>query len=276
MKINILGSGTIIPTAKKAAGTPSESEGKQRSYSSIYIKFKSEDLLLDVGPGTLVKLQSLGVNTQLQPDRLFITHYHIDHVGDYPALAKSRCFNLKTDKVGKGKKLKVYGPNGLTHWNKDLFVKTRSWQFMSDELKVFNNLNLNEVNKNWSLKTKDYQIDCLPVPHADGVAYRIKSAGKTLVYSGDMGYHEPFANFAKNADLVIIECSAPSKKTDAPNHLCPEQIGQMAQIGSWKKTVLTHLYPRCEGKEDQMIKLVKKYAPHAKVDVAYDLMNLSL
>jgi ribonuclease BN (tRNA processing enzyme) len=90
MKITILGSGTIIPTPKKK-------NKPQRSYSSIHIKFKSEDLLLDAGPGTLVKLQSLGINTQLNPDRLFITHYHIDHTGDYPALAKSRCFNLKKE-----------------------------------------------------------------------------------------------------------------------------------------------------------------------------------
>jgi len=269
MKINILGAGTIIPTAKKSAG-------KQRSYSSIYIKFKSEDLLLDAGPGTLVKLQSLGINTQIHPDRLFITHYHIDHVGDYPALAKSRCFDLKTEKIGQGKNLKVYGPKGLKGWSKDLFVKTKAWSFMDKALHVFDNMSLSQVDKNWQLKTKDYQIDSLEVPHADGVAYRIKSAGKILVYSGDMGYHKPFAQFAKNADLVIIECSAPNKKTDSPNHLCPEQIGQMAQVGQWKKTLLTHLYPRCEDKENNIIKLIKKYASQTQVDIAYNLMNIKI
>jgi len=279
MKITILGSGTIIPTPKKNRPQPRRKlrmlAGK-RSYSSIYIKFKSEDLLLDVGPGTLVKLQSLGINTQIQPDRLFITHYHIDHTGDYPALCMSRGFNLKTELIGLGKKLYVYGPEGLECWNKDLFVKNKYWGYMDKGFKIFKNLHLNEIKKSWQLETKDYQIDCLSVPHYNGVAYRIKSGGKTLVYSGDMGYHKPFAHFAKNADLVIIESSAPSLKTDAPNHLCPEQVGQMAQIGQWKKTLLTHLYPRCEGKENQMIKLVKKYAPKTKVDIAYDLMSLTL
>jgi len=86
MIIKFLGSGSIIPNP---------SGPKNRSYSAILLEIGVDKLLFDIGPGTLTKMQSLGINTQLYPNYLFITHYHIDHCLDYIPLVKSRHFNQK-------------------------------------------------------------------------------------------------------------------------------------------------------------------------------------
>ena len=96
MKITFLGSGTIIPNVKSSS---------LRSYSSILIEINKTKLLFDIGPGTLSKMHSLGINTQHEPDYVFMTHFHIDHCLDYIPLVKSRHFNEKTYAVKRGKKL---------------------------------------------------------------------------------------------------------------------------------------------------------------------------
>jgi len=112
MKITFLGTGSIIPIPKRT---------KMQSYSAILVEIKNEKLLFDVGPGTLVKLQSLGFNTQKYPDYLFLTHYHLDHCIDYLPLVKGRCFDPNTGHVKRGKTLKVFGPRGLIKWNEEIF-----------------------------------------------------------------------------------------------------------------------------------------------------------
>jgi len=93
MIIKFLGSGSIIPNPFAS---------KKHSYSAILLEIGADKLLFDIGPGTLTKMQILGINTQLYPNYLFITHYHIDHCLDYIALVKSRLFNQQSCKVGKG------------------------------------------------------------------------------------------------------------------------------------------------------------------------------
>lgn len=269
MKITFLGTGSVIPSPKK----PNQ---PHRSYSAIYVELKKDTLLFDIGPGALTKLHSLGINTQLQPGHLFITHYHIDHCGDYPALAMGRCFDLKTERIGQGKNLQVYGPSGLKEFNEYLFEKTPQWSFMTKGLKVFDRLTLKEKSQGLVAKARDWQVSCCPVPHYNGVAYCLKAEGKTLIYSGDMAYNQEFAQFGKRADLVIVECSTPDRKTLIGAHCCPEDVGKLAKLGKFKQTILLHLYPRCEGKEKQMIKTVKKLAPQTKVKIANDLMILEL
>ncbi len=56
MKITFLGTSSIIPNP---------SQNKKRSYSSILVEIENDKLLFDIGPGTLTKLQSIGINTQI-------------------------------------------------------------------------------------------------------------------------------------------------------------------------------------------------------------------
>ncbi len=54
MQITILGAGSIIPDPIQY---------RKRSYSAILVELGKEKLLFDIGPGTLAKIHSLGINT---------------------------------------------------------------------------------------------------------------------------------------------------------------------------------------------------------------------
>ena len=264
MKITFLGAGTIIPDAKQEF---------QRSYSSILIEIDKKKLLFDIGPGTLYKMQYLGINTQIYPDYVFITHYHIDHCLDYIPLVKSRCINQKTCHVEVGKKIAVFGPPGLKRWNEDVFENVRMWNYMSNELNYRNVTDCFEVENGKVLRKKNFKITCCPIDHADGIAYRLDSKNKSFVYSGDMGYDENICELGKNADVVVIECSFPDKRSLSGKHLEPELIGNLAKTGNFKSVILTHLYPKSNGKERSIINTIQNIAD-CKVSIAHDLKTV--
>jgi len=147
MEITFLGTGSIIPNLHQS---------RKQSYSAILIEIDNDKILFDIGPGTLTKLQLLGINTQLYPNYLFISHFHIDHCLDYIALVKSRNFNERTSHVGKGKLINVFGPHGLKKWNKDIFQHIQKWSYMSKELSFKKITNCKEVKSGLVIKKKNF------------------------------------------------------------------------------------------------------------------------
>jgi len=266
MIIKFLGSGSIIPNPKAR---------KNNSYSAILIEIGNDKLLFDIGPGTLTKMQSLGINTQLYPNYLFFTHYHIDHSLDYIALVKSRHFNLKTCKVGKGQTIKVFGPSGLIKWNQDIFENVTKWNYMSKELNYKDVTNCREIKSGLVIKNKNWKVTCCPIVHDDSVAFRVDSKGKSFVYSGDMTYDERICKLGKNADLVAIECSFPNKKSLQGKHLEPTLVGKLAKIGNFKKLILIHMYPINIGKERKIIQTIKKISD-SKIILSHDFKKIKL
>lgn len=266
MRITFVGTGSIIPNPKAI---------HLRSYSSILIEIGSEKILFDIGPGTLHKLHTLKINTQIFPDYLFLTHYHIDHTLDYIPLVKSRHFNQKTCDIGIGKPLTVFGPIGLKRWNKDIFQNISKWNYMSKELDYRKVTNCFEVSNGNVLTKKNWKITCCPVDHDDGIAFRLDSNGKSFVYTGDMGYDERICKLGKNADVVVIECSFPDKKSLKGKHLEPELVANLAKIGNFKSIILTHLYPIVHGKEKSIIKTIQKLTD-CKVSIAHDFKTITL
>ncbi|MBM2818972.1 MAG: hypothetical protein HW410_654 [Nitrosarchaeum sp.] len=266
MRITFLGTGSIIPNPKARY---------MRSYSSILIEIGGEKLLFDIGPGTLTKLHTLKINTQIHPDFLFLTHYHIDHTLDYIPLVKSRHFNQKTCDIGIGKPLKVFGPPGLKRWNKDIFHNVREWDYMSKELNYREVTNCTEIKTGTITTTKNWKVSCCAIDHDNGIAFRLDSNGKSFVYSGDMGYDERICKLGKNADVVVIECSFPDKKSLNGKHLEPELIANLAKIGNFKSIILTHLYPIVHGKEKSIIKTIQELTD-CKVSIAHDFKTSAL
>lgn len=267
MKITFLGTGSIIPRPSKGR--------YNRSYSSILVEIGNEKLLFDIGPGTLQKMQSIGLNTQKYPEYLFITHYHIDHCSDYVPLVKSRHFDEETCHVGKGEILNVFGPPGLKRLNSDIFRNVLQWNYMSKDLDYRDVTRCKESKNGTVIVTKNWKVSCCPVDHYNGIAFRLDSGGKSFVYSGDMTYDERICKLGKNADLVALECSFPDEKTLKGKHLEPNMIANLAKIGKFKTIILTHMYPIMNGKEKKVAEFIKNKSG-CNVLISYDFKKIIL
>jgi ribonuclease BN (tRNA processing enzyme) len=259
LEIQILGSGSITPTSK-------------RSYSSIIVKTISENILMDIGPATLYKLCRLGYKLN-ELNYLLITHFHIDHVADYLPLIHSKAFDPKTGKIKPKGILTVYGPQGLLEFTQNLLENVKPWNKVAENLQCSGYLNLYEVLSGKFKEEKEWIGSTNPVYHSGGVAYRIDSGGKSVAYSGDTVPDENLIKLAEETDLLIHECSFPNEELLIGLHTTASKLGKIAAETKCKRLVLTHLYPICETKIDEMVgRISKDY--DGDITVAEDYMRL--
>ena len=200
-------------------------------------------LLFDCGPGTAQTLEAMGYSIS-KLDSIFLTHLHADHTLDYATIVNDRAFTTREP-------LHVYGPKGLERHTKTLFNEL--FPDLSSTLRCFDYLIAKEVSEGLVAQRDDWKVSCAPVKHAGGVCYRIDSAGKSLLYSGDASPCQTLVELGREVDLAVIECSFPDPASLRGEHLHPALAGNLAAKMKAKKLVLTHMYPECEGREEEML-----------------------
>ncbi len=219
MKLTILGSGTAAPVLA-------------RNCASYLLEIKSKKLLFDSGAGTIRRLLELKIDL-FEIDNIFYTHLHNDHINDLGAIIWSNNYG------GVRKKpLNLYGPNGFKQYYNILIKK------LLKPTKIYFKINVKELKKSF-IKIKDIIIKTNPIIHSTttkSIAYRIEHKGKSLVYAGDAEYCNEVIEIAKNADVLLIECSFPDHKK-VEGHLTPSLAGKLAAKAKVKKLILTHFYP---------------------------------
>ena len=100
--------------------------------------------------------------------------------------------------------------------------------------------------------------------------------GRKIVYTGDTKPFEDFANFARNADLVIHESTFDdclAEKAAVDGHSTPSQAAREAQAAEAKQLVLTHISARYP---DATLLLDQAKKVFANTLVAEDFMVLEL
>jgi len=218
---------------------------------------------------------------------LFLTHHHIDHIADVPALMIDRWLLANTAP------LEIYGPPG-------------SARLVSGTLKAFHPVELapvtiggpakpplsraasahdlpSELNEpmlvyeDALVRVAAVAVDHYHYPRGSrearfsrSYAYRVEAGGKVYVFSGDTGPSEHLKALAKGADYLICEVidlerverlvrSLPGFSADqlpsmmehmVADHLTGEQIGEIAAEADVKRIILTHFSPGSDGETD--------------------------
>jgi ribonuclease BN (tRNA processing enzyme) len=230
MKVTILGAGTSVPA-------------RGRSPAGILVQASGERLLLDAGPGTLQRLHRAGV-TFLDVDRLFLTHFHVDHCLDLVSLL----FAMRLPAPPSGpspartKPFTVYGPKGLKLLYRQLNTAYQRWL----EPKSYR-LTLKELGEA-TIRLGRMTVTTRRMAHASGQAlgYRLEAGGKSLAYSGDTDVCPEIVALGRRADALILECSTTDERKVA-GHLTPSDCGRIAREAGCRRLVLTHFYPVFDG-----------------------------
>ncbi|WP_282170939.1 guanitoxin biosynthesis MBL fold metallo-hydrolase GntH [Ruegeria atlantica] len=192
-------------------GTPNFRHS-QASASWLVELGNGDKFLFDVGTGSLANLAALEIPyTYL--DKVFISHLHVDHIGDLDALFVGGWVSNRTVP------LQVWGPSGLepeygTAAAMDGLQKMLAWDVAGrrgnmpsagGHLKVteFDYSKTQVVYENDGVVIRSW-----PAIHGiDGsVSYSVEWNGLKFVYSGDTNPNKWFVENAKEADLVIHEC----------------------------------------------------------------------
>lgn len=227
MKLTILGTGTFYVD-------------KERSGPSYLLEVDNKKILIDCGPGTMMRLSEIG----LEPgdlDYIFITHFHADHTAElFPLQMNLRLYQF----FGGDKKIKfpkIFGPSGIENFTKKL---SRIY-----ELPAFDNwseIKYEKYKKQIILDKiiiKPFKVDHVVFGlKAKAYALRFEFDNKSIVFSGDCVKCEGLKKATKKANLFICDASY-SKNKPGPAHLYTYEIGEIAQGSQVKKVVLSHFYP---------------------------------
>ncbi len=250
MKLTILGSGTGVPSANR--GGP-----------GYLVQSGGLDLVMDLGMGTLSKLDRLGVSFK-EFGPILISHLHPDHTAELVSLL----FALRNLGIGRRKPLEIFGCHGLVQQIEKLEEIYGDWIRPGEYA-----LEIHEMEKD-EVVLEELRISSTPVRHTEqSVGFRLENtSGKVLAYSGDSDFCQGLIDLAKDADLALIESSFPDQMK-CPGHLIPSEVGKAAREGGAKRVVLTHFYPECEG-VDLTVQCRQHF--HGEVFLARDLMEFHI
>ena len=196
----------------------------------ILLDSKDYYVVLDAGNG-IYKLDKY--IKEDKPIYLFVSHFHIDHVSGFHTLAKFKfkqglniCF-AKDRK--KDFETLVHPPYTISVKNEIQNISNLHYQVHLHELSEKNN-NL------------PFPVSCIELYHAyRGHGYRFELEGKIIAYSGDTGIGDKSVTLAKNADVLIHECSYDmAPKINKWGHVDPILASNLAKKANVKKLILTH------------------------------------
>lgn len=268
MEIIFLGTSSAIPT-------------NNRNHSAIALKAFGEIILFDCGEGT----QRQMTRARLSPmkiDKIFITHFHGDHILGIPGLIQSMAFR------GRKEPLEIYGPLGIC----ELLDNMKNLGFFALSF----NIVVHEISEGVVLDEDEFKISAMLMKHSvpnyaycveekrspkfikekalklginpgpaygklqKGLPVKIgekiikpeavlgeKRKGRKLVYSGDTLACEEMIGFSQDADILIHESTFNNSHTDKAyetGHSTAEMAAKIAKKAGVNKLVITHISTR--------------------------------
>ncbi|MGA1522437.1 MAG: MBL fold metallo-hydrolase [Planctomycetota bacterium] len=223
MRVTILGSGTAVPHPDRFPAGCLIEDGARR-------------VLVDLGPGVLRRLASLGIDLD-GIDAVLLTHYHTDHCADLAALL----FGLRNPRYEGRPPLRIVGAPGLEDLLRHL---TAAWPWL--EPRGFE-LEVREIAAGRH-EVAGIPVEAVPVEHTDAsLGYRVTgSNGAVAAFSGDAVACPALVPLARGAELFIWYAAFPGAQP-GPGHMTPAEAGRAAARAGVHTLVPTHFYPECEG-----------------------------
>ena len=270
MKVVFLGTSGSIPTPNR--GSP-----------AIAVIREREILLLDCGEGTQQKMFAAHLGFG-RPTKVFITHLHGDHILGLPGLLQTMSllgreqpvqihgpkglrpfiafynavfgepnFPLEIQEIkeqgkvctGRGYTVSaIPADHGVESWSYALIEEPRPGKFHKEkalELSV-------PEGPLWKQLQQGNPI-ALPgnrVVRSEEIVDPSRP-GRKVVYSGDTRPNDALVEFAKGADLLILEATFGdelAEKAALDGHSTPSQAAEIAKRARVKKLILTHISPR--------------------------------
>jgi ribonuclease BN (tRNA processing enzyme) len=219
-------------------GTGTVSLSPNRSCAGYLLESGDLRLLIDCGSGITRRLAELGTSWQTIT-HVALTHFHVDHHGDLPTLIFAWKYGFLPPRSAP---VEIIGPPGTQALFERLASAYGPWVIAPGFP-----LTIREITPNDTVELPDgVVLTCHPVPHTpESVAYSMVRGGRRVVFTGDTGPSADLANWARGCDLLVAECSLPTGM-HIPEHLTPEQCGELAAGAEPRHLALTHFYPPVE------------------------------
>lgn len=226
LRVSLLGTGFVQPAM-------------DRFGPSTLVEAGGEKLLFDCGRGCLQRLTQLGVPLK-DVNKLFITHFHSDHLVGIDDLWLTGWIRGRTDVP-----LEVWGPPGTQAMMEnlvkafDLDIQIRRNAGNSEGIKV----TVHEIKEGVVYERGGVKVTAFDIAHGNikpALGFRVDYRGHSVAMSGDTAFSENLIRFSRGVDLLIHEVSA-SPQTGVAVHVTPEEAGQVFDRVKPKLAVYSHI-----------------------------------
>jgi ribonuclease BN (tRNA processing enzyme) len=255
MKFTVLGSGTSVPHP-------------QRSSSGFWLETESGSVLLDCSASAVHRMAQETLDWA-NLDAIWISHFHLDHVGGLPAFLFGTKYAPETQ--ARSKPLKIFGAKGLRNLI-EKFDAVNEYNLLKQpfplEVIEVEPLEKFEILK----KIEAVALDTRHTPESLAIHLRVGN-DKTIVYSADTGYAKTLGTLARNTDLFVLECSFFVGKP-VETHLELSEAMRLVRYAKPKRVVLIHFYPEWDAVNFE--KEVRKFSPPCEVIQARDGLKLEI
>lgn len=293
-------------------GTSSAVHSKDRNHPSIALKAFGDVFLFDCGEGTQRQLLFTNVSP-MKISKVFITHFHGDHILGLPGLLQSMSLN------GRESKLTVYGPRGLNKLKDAIYslgycaieypvefieidtgIIEETDEYVIRAQSVRHNVpslaySIEEKKKPRFLREKAIELG-VPVGPAFGKLHNgeeIEIDGRTIkpeqvlgpprkgikiTYSGDTRPCEEMIMFARDSTLLIHESTFIQKEAqnaEEYGHSTSKDAAFVARESNSKKLIITHISTRY-GEEYAQIMLKEAQEIFENTELAKDCMKINV
>ncbi len=291
-------------------GTSSAVHSYTRNHPAIILKAFGETMLFDCGEGTQRQLIFAKVSP-MKISKIFLSHYHGDHILGLPGLLQSMNFR------GREKKLTIYGPKGLYDLKDSLFklgyskiefpiefIEIGSQTIESDEDYIIKSQHVNhnvpclaysveELKKPRFNREKAIELGVPVGPdfgrlhngeevEIDGKIIKPEQVlgpprkGNKITYSGDTTPCSEMVDFAKDSTILIHESTYMSEDADKAVenfHSTSANAAKIAKDSNSKELILTHFSTRYT-QTDRLLKEAKEIFENTKL--AKDFMKIDI
>jgi ribonuclease BN (tRNA processing enzyme) len=222
MKVTFLGTGVAIPEA-------------DRGPTSTLLRSEEASVLVDLGSGSLQKLQAAGCDL-LDLDAVYLTHDHLDHLADLLPLL----FSLHIPFYNRAEPLEIFA-------SAETLERIRKLQSVFDDWLTpgVDEVRFRQVDRNDQFEYRDIVVETGAVVHTEasvGFRFTEKATATTVAIPGDTGKCDGVLELIRDANLAILECSVPDSYA-METHLCPSEIADLAVSAEPLAIALVHRYP---------------------------------
>jgi ribonuclease Z len=240
--------------------------------------------LFDVGAGVMRRLRAANLPIN-GPEALFITHLHSDHTLGYADLI------LTSWVMRRRAPFRVFGPPGLQRmtnhllaaYSEDIRVRTNG---LEREVAGGYRVSVHEIAAGVVYEKDGVRVTAIAVQHGawrNAFGYRIDTADRSIVISGDTRPSEALFKAARGVDILIHEVYSASRLApeDRPGgkdwprycreyHTSDVELGQLAGRIEPKLLILDHII-RMGASDEELLAAVRAGGYSGRVVIGNDL-----
>lgn len=222
-----------------------------RSATSAYLVTSGDTaILLDCGAGTTGILRDV-----IEIDRLsgvWISHLHPDHCFDLQILGMVLA-HQRHQRHGhdyRANRVPLYLPRGGAGIVKSVngFYRSSARAYRYLDTLFEDTFECLEYEPHDQLTLGNCRLDTIPMVHAGGCSgVRIIDPDSTVIgFSGDTGPCPSLVEVARDAAILVAECTSAEHDVTGQGHLCAEEAGQAASEAGAERLLLTHFFDETE------------------------------